>query len=48
MFGQWPHEILAVPLSEYRRLQRYYLEVRRQETAKPEESELPDGVTIVE
>ena len=28
MFGGWPHELLAIPSSEYRRLQRYYFAVK--------------------
>jgi len=35
MFGGWPHELLDLPVSEYRRLQRYYLAVK----AKSDEDE---------
>ncbi len=28
MFGGWPHELLAMPTSEYRRLQHYYFMVK--------------------
>jgi hypothetical protein len=50
MFGQWPHEILTIPTSEYRRLQRYYFAVREAEKPKEKlgDSELPPGVTLVE
>lgn len=31
MFGGWPHELLAIPTSEYRRLQHYYFAVKDKE-----------------
>jgi len=31
MFGGWPHELLAISTSEYRRLQHYYFAVRAME-----------------
>lgn len=32
MFGGWPHELLAIPTSEYRRLQHYYFAVKDKES----------------
>lgn len=54
MFGQWPHELLAVPASEYRRLQRYYFAVREAEKPKSDDNpdlegiKVPDGITVTE
>jgi len=31
MFGGWPHELLAISTSEYRRLQHYYFAVKAKE-----------------
>lgn len=28
MFGGWPHELLGLPMSEYRLLTRYYFAVK--------------------
>mgnify|MGYP001285113723 FL=1 len=28
MFGGWPHELLAIPISEYSRLRAYYFAVK--------------------
>lgn len=39
MFHGWPWELLAIPTSEYRRLQRYYFAVKDKEN---EDSEPPD------
>lgn len=47
MFGGWPHELLALPLSEYRRLQRYYLAVKRAEN-KPSTLSSPGDDILVE
>jgi len=46
MFGGWPHELLAVPLSEYRKLSDYYFEVKRKEAEamnQSEDSDFSDG-----
>lgn len=50
MFGQWPHELLTVPTSEYRRLQHYYFAVREAEKPKSRDGDddLPPGVTVIE
>ena len=43
MFGGWPHEILAIPTSEYRRLQHYYFAVKDAESkAREQPAELDD------
>jgi hypothetical protein len=44
MFGGWPHELLALPTSEYRRLQHYYFAVKRKEAEArgDEPDETPD------
>lgn len=38
MFGGWPHELLAIPVSEYRRLRHYYFAVKDAE-AKARDSD---------
>ena len=45
MFGGWPHELLAIPTSEYRRLQHYYFAVKAKEAEAhdPENDEDDDG-----
>ena len=45
MFGGWPHEILALPLSEYRRLQHYYFAVKEKDAKafeKPDDLDLEE------
>lgn len=37
MFGGWPHELLAIPVSEFARLKNYYFAV------KDAEEEARDG-----
>jgi len=39
MFGSLPHELLAVPRSEYRRLQHYYFAVKDKEAKAMNPSE---------
>lgn len=41
MFGGWPHDLLALPVSEYNRLKNYYFAVKDAESADPDE---PDDV----
>lgn len=48
MFGQWPHDLLAVSSSEYRRLQRYYFAVKDAQKPNSGDSDLPDGVEVIE
>lgn len=45
MFGGWPHELLAIPTSEYRRLQHYYFAVKDQE-AKARGDEPDEDATV--
>ena len=40
MFGGWPHELLAIPVSEYSRLKAYYFAVKDAESSS--DSDDPD------
>ena len=47
MFGGWPHELLAIPTSEYRRLQHYYFAVKAKE-AEARGDEPDEDATVVD
>lgn len=46
MFGGWPHELLAIPTSEYRRLQRYYFAVKDAESKARDTNDEPDDIDL--
>ena len=42
MFGGWPHEILAMPTSEYARLRAYYFAVKDAESGDSDDPDEQD------
>ena len=48
MFGGWPHELLAIPTSEYRRLQHYYFAVKDKESEASGDEEPDEDATVIE
>jgi hypothetical protein len=44
MFGQMPAALLALPSSEYRRLQHYYFAVKDKESEALAERDAPDDL----
>ena len=42
MFGGWPHELLAIPVSEYARLKDYYFAVKDAESQDPDDPDDDD------
>ena len=42
MFGGWPHELLAIPSSEYGRLKTYYFAVKDAEANGPDDPDEND------
>lgn len=46
MFRQMPSDILELPTSEYRRLQRYYFAVKDAESKAQEQSDEPGDIEL--